>query len=96
MQARVGNVPNTNQSHHAFGMDVLAHTAVLALGSNLGESETTLEQAAADLVCLSGGAVRLVRASGLYVTEPVGGPPTNRTISTPSLKYTQALTPTRC
>jgi len=55
-------------------MDALAHTAVLALGSNLGESETTLEQAAADLVHLSGGAVRLVRASGLYVTEPVGGP----------------------
>ena len=55
-------------------MDALAHTAVLALGSNLGESETTLEQAAADLVHLSGGAARLVRASGLYVTEPVGGP----------------------
>ncbi|WP_126500809.1 2-amino-4-hydroxy-6-hydroxymethyldihydropteridine diphosphokinase [Rothia aeria] len=55
-------------------MDALAHTAVLALGSNLGESETTLEQAAADLVHLSGGAVRLVGASGLYVTEPVGGP----------------------
>lgn len=74
MQARVGNVPNTNQSHHAPGIDALAHTAVLALGSNLGESETTLEQAAADLVHLSGGAVRLVGASGLYVTEPVGGP----------------------
>ena len=55
-------------------MDALAHTAVLALGSNLGESETILEQAAADLVHLSGGAVRLVGASGLYVTEPVGGP----------------------
>ena len=74
MHARVGNVPNANQSHPAPGMDALAHTAVLALGSNLGESETTLEQAAADLMHLSGGAVRLVRASGLYVTEPVGGP----------------------
>ena len=74
MHARVGNVPNANQSHPAPGMDALAHTAVLALGSNLGESETTLEQAAADLVHLSAGAVRLVRASGLYVTEPVGGP----------------------
>ena len=74
MHERVGNVPNANQSHPAPGMDALAHTAVLALGSNLGESETTLEQAAADLVHLSGGAVRLVRASGLYVTEPVGGP----------------------
>ena len=74
MHARVGNVPNANQSHPAPGMDALAHTAVLALGSNLGESETTLEQAAADLVHLSGGAARLVRASGLYVTEPVGGP----------------------
>ena len=74
MHARVGNVPNANQPHPAPGMDALAHTAVLALGSNLGESETTLEQAAADLVHLSGGAVRLVGASGLYVTEPVGGP----------------------
>ena len=74
MHARVGNVPNANHSHPAPGMDALAHTAVLALGSNLGESETTLEQAAADLVHLSGGAVRLVGASGLYVTEPVGGP----------------------
>ena len=61
----MGNVPNTNQSHHTPGMDALAHTTVLALGSNLGESETTLEQAAADLVHLSGGAVRLVGASGL-------------------------------
>ena len=74
MHARVGNVPNANQSHPAPGMDSLAHKAVLALGSNLGESETTLEQAATDLVHLSGGAVRLVGASGLYVTEPVGGP----------------------
>ena len=74
MPARVGNVPNANHSHPAPGMAALAHTAVLALGSNLGESETTLEQAAADLVHLSAGAVRLVRASGLYVTEPVGGP----------------------
>ena len=50
MPARVGNVPNANHSHPALGIDALAHTAVLALGSNLGESETTLEQAAADLV----------------------------------------------
>lgn len=47
------------------------HRAVLALGSNLGESEDTLERAVADLVA---GGVRLVRASGLYRTAPVGGP----------------------
>ncbi|WP_294629958.1 2-amino-4-hydroxy-6-hydroxymethyldihydropteridine diphosphokinase [Rothia mucilaginosa] len=48
-----------------------AHRAVLALGSNLGESEDTLERAVADLVA---GGVQLVRASGLYCTAPVGGP----------------------
>lgn len=48
-----------------------AHRAVLALGSNLGESEDTLERAVADLVA---GGVQLVRASGLYRTAPVGGP----------------------
>ena len=47
------------------------HRAVLALGSNLGESEDTLERAVADLVA---GGVQLVRASGLYRTVPVGGP----------------------
>lgn len=47
------------------------HRAVLALGSNLGESEDTLERAVADLVA---GGVQLVRASGLYRTAPVGGP----------------------
>lgn len=47
------------------------HRAVLALGSNLGESEDTLERAVADLV---EGGVQLVRASGLYRTAPVGGP----------------------
>lgn len=47
------------------------HRAVLALGSNLGESEDTLERAVADLVV---GGVQLVRASGLYRTAPVGGP----------------------
>lgn len=52
----------------------LVHTAVLALGSNLGERESTLEKAAADLAQFSRGAVRVSSASGLYVTEPVGGP----------------------
>ena len=47
------------------------HRAVLALGSNLGESEDTLERAVADLVA---GGVRLVRASGLYCTGPDGWP----------------------
>lgn len=51
--------------------NTLKHRAVLALGSNLGESEDTLERAVADLVA---GGVQLVRASGLYRTAPVGGP----------------------
>lgn len=51
--------------------DMQEHRVVLALGSNLGESEDTLERAVADLVA---GGVRLVRASGLYRTAPVGGP----------------------
>ena len=51
--------------------DTQEHRAVLALGSNLGESEDTLERAVADLVA---GGVQLMRASGLYRTAPVGGP----------------------
>ena len=46
-----------------------AHRAVLALGSNLGESEDTLERAVAELVA---GGVQLVRASGLYRGWPGG------------------------
>jgi 2-amino-4-hydroxy-6-hydroxymethyldihydropteridine diphosphokinase len=42
----------------------------LALGSNLGDREATL---AAAVAALRG--VRAVRASSLYETEPVGGPP---------------------
>ena len=51
--------------------NTLKHPAVLALGSHLGESEDTLVRAVADLVA---GGVRLVRASGLYCTAPMGGP----------------------
>lgn len=47
------------------------NTAVLALGSNLGNSEHTLEQAVAELAAAG---VHPVRASGLYVTDAVGGP----------------------
>ena len=52
-------------------LGIQKHRAVLALGSNLGESEDTLERAIADLVA---SGVQLVRASGLYRTAPVGGP----------------------
>ncbi len=44
--------------------NTLKHRAVLALGSNLGESEDTLERAVADLVA---GGVQLVRAPGCTV-----------------------------
>ena len=47
------------------------YCAVLALGSNLGESEETLEYAVAQLQ-LEG--MRLIAHSSLYVTAPVGGP----------------------
>lgn len=54
-----------------IGQTVAPHRAVLALGSNLGESEDTIERAVADLVA---GGVNLRGASGLYRTAPVGGP----------------------
>ena len=43
----------------------------LALGANLGAREATL---AAALEALERRGVRVVRRSGLYLTEPVGGP----------------------
>jgi 2-amino-4-hydroxy-6-hydroxymethyldihydropteridine diphosphokinase len=52
-------------------MDARA-TAHLALGSNLGDREAHLE---AGLRGLLARGPRLVRRSGLYLTEPVGGPP---------------------
>lgn len=45
--------------------------AVLALGSNLGESESTIERAVVDL---REAGVRILRVSPLYRTAPVGGP----------------------
>ena len=47
------------------------HRAVLALGSNLGESESTIERAVVDL---REAGMRIVRVSPLYRTAPVGGP----------------------
>lgn len=47
------------------------HRAVLALGSNLGESESTIERAVVDL---QEAGVRILRVSPLYRTAPVGGP----------------------
>src|SRR5262245_3326634 len=44
----------------------------LGLGSNLGEREQTLARA---LDALQARGFRLTRASSLYLTEPVGGPP---------------------
>ena len=47
------------------------HRAVLALGSNLGESESTIERAVVDL---REAGMRILRVSPLYRTAPVGGP----------------------
>lgn len=47
------------------------HRAVLALGSNLGESESTIERAVVDL---REAGMRIQRVSPLYRTAPVGGP----------------------
>ena len=46
--------------------------AFVALGANLGEREAQIERA---LGLLAGPKTRVVRRSGLYLTEPVGGPP---------------------
>lgn len=47
------------------------HRAVLALGSNLGESKSTIERAVVDL---REAGMRILRVSPLYRTAPVGGP----------------------
>lgn len=47
------------------------HRAVLALGSNLGESESIIERAVVDL---REAGMRILRVSPLYRTAPVGGP----------------------
>lgn len=47
--------------------------AILALGSNLGEREGTLQSAVADLV--DRPEVRLHNVSPVVATKPVGGPP---------------------
>ena len=47
------------------------HRAVLALGSNLGESESTIERAVVDL---REAGMRILLVSPLYRTAPVGGP----------------------
>lgn len=47
------------------------HRVVLALGSNLGESESTIERAVVDL---REAGMRILRVSPLYRTAPVGGP----------------------
>jgi 2-amino-4-hydroxy-6-hydroxymethyldihydropteridine diphosphokinase len=45
----------------------------IALGSNLGDRERTIEAALRDLQAQ--GDIRVVRCSRLHETEPVGGPP---------------------
>lgn len=47
--------------------------AILALGSNLGEREGTLQSAVADLV--DRPEIRLQNVSPVVTTKPVGGPP---------------------
>lgn len=47
-------------------------TAVLGLGSNLGDSFAILNGAVADLEAAEG--IEIIAASPLYATDPVGGP----------------------
>lgn len=49
----------------------MSNPVFLALGANLGAREATLEAA---LGALGRQGVRIARRSGLYLTEPVGGP----------------------
>jgi len=49
----------------------MTDSVFLALGANLGAREATL---AAAREALARRGVRVVRSSGLYLTEPVGGP----------------------
>lgn len=48
-------------------------TAYIGIGSNLGDKENNLREAASRLSQIDGTALR--RASSLYYTEPVGGAP---------------------
>lgn len=51
------------------------HTAYLALGSNLGDRRAQLRQAVDRLPCEEPGAgLRVTGVSGVYETDPVGGP----------------------
>jgi len=47
------------------------HTAIIALGANLGDPQATLAQAVEDL----GEELEILKASPLAITKPVGGPP---------------------
>lgn len=47
------------------------HTAIIALGANLGDSQATLRAALAEL----GEQLRIVQVSPVAITKPVGGPP---------------------
>lgn len=49
--------------------------AYIGLGSNLGDREATLSTALRSLAESSGVAVRVLRISSLYETDPVGPPP---------------------
>jgi len=51
----------------------VGHIAYIGLGSNLGDRQAVI-QAAIDLLRSAEG-VQAVRLSGLYKTDPVGGPP---------------------
>jgi len=47
------------------------HTAIIALGANLGDPQATLAQAVKDL----GQELEILKVSPLAITKPVGGPP---------------------
>ncbi len=59
--------------HHPSAESFFGHRALLAIGANLGNRDSTMRSALASLE--SEGVLRLVRTSAWYETAPVGGPP---------------------
>lgn len=65
------------------------HTAIIALGANLGEPQATLAAAVADL----GRELQILRVSPLAITKPVGGPPEQPDYTNQVIQVRTRLTP---
>lgn len=63
------------------------HSAALSLGSNLGDRRAALQGAVHELDRFAG--VRVVAVSGVYETEPVGGPAQDRFLNAVVLVETE-------